>query len=65
MIAAPLRFARHQPRRRDAFERAYNLAFAADAMTDLNLDAHERALTIIFPRIGEIGSTAEIVTLLS
>jgi nicotinamidase-related amidase len=50
---------------RDAFERAYNLAFAADAMTDLNLDAHERALTIIFPRVGEIGSTAEIVTLLS
>jgi hypothetical protein len=34
-------------------------------MTDLNIDAHERALTIIFPRIGEIGSTAEIVTLLS
>jgi len=47
---------------RDAFERAYNLTFAADAMTDLNADAHERALTIIFPRIGEIGTTAEILT---
>jgi len=46
---------------RDAFERAYNLTFAADAMTDLNLDAHERALSIISPRIGEIGTTAEIV----
>jgi nicotinamidase-related amidase len=46
---------------RNAFERAYNLTFAADAMTDVNLEAHERALSIIFPRIGEVGSTDEIV----
>jgi nicotinamidase-related amidase len=50
---------------RDAFERAYNLTFAADAMTDLNADAHERALTIIFPRIGEIGTTAETLAKLA
>ena len=30
-------------------------------MTDVNLEAHERALSIIFPRIGEVGSTGEIV----
>ncbi|MEA2787468.1 MAG: hypothetical protein QOF71_3572 [Candidatus Eremiobacteraeota bacterium] len=46
---------------RNAFERAYNLTFAADAMTDVNGDAHDRALSIIFPRIGEVGSTEEIV----
>ena len=46
---------------RNAFERAYNLTFAADAMTDVSLEAHERALSIIFPRIGEVGSTDEIV----
>jgi nicotinamidase-related amidase len=46
---------------RNAFERAYNLTFAADAMTDVNLEAHERALSIIFPRIGEVGSTDEII----
>jgi nicotinamidase-related amidase len=46
---------------RAAFERAYNLTFAEDAMTDLNADAHDRALRIIFPRIGEIGTTDEIV----
>jgi nicotinamidase-related amidase len=46
---------------RNAFERAYNLTFAADAMTDVNLEAHERALSIIFPRIGEVGSTDEIL----
>jgi nicotinamidase-related amidase len=46
---------------RDAFERSYNLTFASDAMTDRNADAHERAIEIIFPRIGEIGTTAEIL----
>ena len=46
---------------RDAYERSYNVTFAEDAMTDLNSDAHDRALGIIFPRIGEIGSTADII----
>ncbi|MFY9779126.1 MAG: hydrolase [Candidatus Baltobacteraceae bacterium] len=46
---------------RDAWERAYNLAFAADAMTDMNASAHARALELIFPRLGEIGTTEEIV----
>jgi nicotinamidase-related amidase len=46
---------------RNAFERAYNLTFAADAMTDVSLEAHERALSIIFPRIGEVASTDEIL----
>jgi nicotinamidase-related amidase len=46
---------------RNAFERAYNLTFAADAMTDVNIDAHERALSIIFPRIGEVGTTDEVI----
>jgi len=44
---------------RDAWERAYQLTFVTDAMTDMNLDAHERALKIIFPRIGELGTTEE------
>ena len=47
---------------RDAWERSYNLAFASDAMSDMNPDAHDRALQIIFPRIGEIGTTSEILT---
>jgi nicotinamidase-related amidase len=46
---------------RDAWERSYNLTFASDAMSDMNADAHDRALRIIFPRIGEIGTTAEIL----
>jgi nicotinamidase-related amidase len=46
---------------RDAYERNYNLTFASDAMTDTNADAHDRALRIIFPRMGEIGTTDEIL----
>jgi len=50
---------------RDAFERGYNLTFASDAMTDLFEDAHQNALNLIFPRIGEIGTTAEILAKLA
>ncbi len=45
---------------RDAWERGYNLTFVRDAMTDRSLEAHERSFEIIFPRIGEIGTVAEI-----
>jgi len=46
---------------RDAYERSFNLTFASDAMTDRAAEAHDRALAHIFPRIGEIGSTDEIL----
>ncbi len=46
---------------RDAWERSYNLTFASDAMTDRVAAAHDRALEIIFPRIGEIGTVDEIL----
>ncbi|MGA9944528.1 MAG: hydrolase [Candidatus Cybelea sp.] len=46
---------------RDAWERAYNLTFASDAMTDTVEEAHDRALRLIFPRIGELGSVDEIL----
>jgi nicotinamidase-related amidase len=46
---------------RDAWERSYNLTFVSDAMTDMNADAHDRALQIIFPRIGEIGTTDQVL----
>ncbi len=49
---------------RDARERSCNLTFVSDAMTDMNADAHDRALQIIFPRIGEIGTTDEVLAML-
>jgi len=46
---------------RDAWERAYQLTFVTDAMTDMNAEAHERSIKTIFPRIGELGTTEEVL----
>ncbi len=46
---------------RAAFELGYNLTFASDAMTDMSAEAHDRALRLIFPRMGEVDSTAAIL----
>lgn len=46
---------------RDAWERGYNLTFASDAMTDTAAENHERSINAIFPRLGEVGTTAEIL----
>lgn len=49
---------------RHAHELGFNVALATDAMTDMNLDAHERSIELIFPRLGETGTSREIVELL-
>ncbi len=49
---------------RQAHELGFNVTLAADAMTDLDLDAHLHSLSRIFPRLGETGTTAEILALL-
>ena len=46
---------------RSANERGYNITFATDAMTDTVAAAHENSLTYIFPRIGELATTDEII----
>lgn len=46
---------------RAAYEHGYNLTFASDAMTDMSAEAHENSLTRIFPRIGEVDSSAAII----
>jgi len=50
---------------RGAFERGYNIAFATDAMTDSDAAAHKHSVQAIFPRIGELGSTADILAKLA
>jgi nicotinamidase-related amidase len=50
---------------RQAFEHGYNVTIAVDAVTDLNADAHTRSLDWIFPMLGELGKTDEILSLLS
>ncbi len=49
---------------RQAHELGYNVTLAVDAMTDRSPDAHVNSVTLIFPRLGETGTTAEIIDLL-
>ena len=46
---------------RQAYELGFNVALAVDAMTDMNPDAHTNSITRIFPRLGETGTTQEII----
>jgi nicotinamidase-related amidase len=50
---------------RDAYERAYALVFAEDAMSSVRADAHEFAVKTIFPRIGRVRSTADVLNALA
>lgn len=49
---------------RQAYELGYNVTLAVDAMTDLHADAHRNSLARIFPRLGETGSTRDVLDLL-
>ena len=50
---------------RAANERAYNVTFASDAMSDVDPAAHEVAHTKIFPRLGEVGPTEAVLARLN
>jgi len=49
---------------RDAFERGYEQVFAEDAMTGRNGESHANSVTRIFPRMGRVRCTEEIVAAL-
>jgi nicotinamidase-related amidase len=49
---------------RQAHERGFNVTLALDAMMDRNPEAHIHSVTQIFPRLGETGTTEEILQLL-
>ncbi|HUW97617.1 MAG TPA: isochorismatase family protein [Acidiferrobacter sp.] len=49
---------------RYAHELGFNVTLAVDAMTDMSLDAHINSVTRIFPRLGETGTTREVIDLL-
>ena len=50
---------------RHANENGFHVTLAIDAMTDMNADAHTNSITRIFPRLGETGTTQEIIDLLN
>ncbi len=50
---------------RTAYELGFNVTLVSDAMTDMNPEAHANSLNRIFPRLGEIGTAADILALLA
>jgi nicotinamidase-related amidase len=49
---------------RQAYEQGFNVSLALDAMTDVREEAHEYSIRNVFPRVGETGSTKEVISLL-
>ena len=49
---------------RQAYELGFHVTLAIDAMTDASMDSHIHSLTKIFPRLGESGTTQEVLSLL-
>ena len=50
---------------RQAFEAGYNVTLAVDAVTDVRSEAHEYNLEHVFSRLGETGSTQDVLDLLA
>ncbi len=48
---------------RQAHELGFNVTLATDAMTDISAEAHANSVDRIFPRLGETGTTQEIIDL--
>jgi len=46
---------------RDAWERAFAMVFVEDAMAAMSGDAHSFAVANIFPRLGRVRSTADVL----
>ncbi|MBD8058156.1 isochorismatase family protein [Cellulomonas sp. JH27-2] len=50
---------------RAAYDHGYNVTFATDAMADRDEVNHTHSIERSFPRVGETGTTAEILALLA
>ena len=50
---------------RHARDLGFNVTLALDAMTDMSLDAHASSIAHVFPRLGESGTTRDILDLLA
>jgi nicotinamidase-related amidase len=49
---------------RQAYEHGFHVTIATDAMTDFSAAAHANSIAEIFPKLGETGTTAEILAVL-
>jgi nicotinamidase-related amidase len=46
---------------RQAYEQGFNVTLAIDAMTDMRAEAHDYSIKNVFPRLGETGTSQEII----
>ena len=49
---------------RQAYEQGFHVTVAVDAVTDMRREAHEYSIASVFPRLGETGTSQEIIDLL-
>jgi nicotinamidase-related amidase len=49
---------------RQAYEQGFNVTLAVDAMTDGRLEAHDYSIKTVFPRLGETGTSRDVINLL-
>ncbi|MCS5735869.1 isochorismatase family cysteine hydrolase [Herbiconiux daphne] len=50
---------------RQAYDLGYDVALAVDAITDRSPDAHDDAVARVFPALGQLGATADVLALLA
>jgi len=50
---------------RHAYELGFSVTLAIDAMTDISAEAHAHSIARVFPRLGETGTTQQIIDLLN
>ena len=50
---------------RQAHEYGFNVTLALDAMTDAHSEAHDYSIKTVFPRLGETGTTQDVIDLLA
>lgn len=46
---------------RSAFDLGYNVVFVSDAMMDMNPLAHKHCIEVMFPRLGEVETTENVL----
>jgi nicotinamidase-related amidase len=49
---------------RSAYELGYHVTLVTDAMTDLDAEAHRNSVERVFPKLGETGSSSDVLALL-
>jgi nicotinamidase-related amidase len=49
---------------RSAYDLGYHVVLVTDAMTDLSADAHDTSVGVVFPRLGETTTTAQVLAAL-